>query len=100
MRWAYLCLVMKTEHNLQNVHCGSMRVSTKDMASTNTLWIHTSMSKGKNATMNNAQWSYIMRKRIATNQYKVDLCDSKSTSMMTILESIKYSTNPYRILGM
>jgi hypothetical protein len=36
---------------------------------------------------------------IATNHYKADLCDSKSTNMMTILESIQYSNYPYRNLG-
>ena len=47
------------------VHCGSMQVSTKDMATTNT------------------QWSYAMRENIATDQYKVDLCDSENISMMS-----------------
>ena len=82
------------------VHCGYMQVSTKDMAMTNTLWIHTSITKGQNAATNNTQWTYIIRKNIAIEQYKVDLCDSKSTSMMTILESKKYSTNPHQKLGM
>ena len=77
-----------------------MWVSTKVMAMTNTLWIHTSMTKGQNAATNYTHWGYIMRKNIATNQYKVDLCDSKSTNMMTILESIKYSINLHRNLGM
>ena len=49
--------------------------------------------------MNHTQWSYLMKNLIATDQYKVDLCDSKSTGMMTILESIKYSNDPDRSLG-
>ena len=50
--------------------------------------------------MNNTQWSYAMRKNIATDQYKVDLCDDKSTNMMIILESIKYYINIHHNLGM
>ena len=86
------------KYSHQKVHCGSMRVSTKDMAMTITYWIHTSMNKSKKSATNNTQWSYVMRNIIATDQHKVDLYESKSTCMMTILESIKCSSNPYHVL--
>lgn len=77
-----------------------MRVSTKDRATTNTQWIHTTMTNRTKCSQNNTHWSYVMRDNIATDQYKVDLCDSKSTNVMTILESIKYSINLHRNLEM
>ena len=85
---------------LPKVHCRCMPVSTKDMATTNTQLIHISMTN--RTKRSHEQYTVELRheKNITTNQYKVDLCDSKSTSMMTILESIKYSINLHHNLGM
>ena len=65
-----------SEHGCQPIHCRSMEAMTKEMATRDTMWIHTFMTQLTRSHKRIQMWIYGRNKYIAMDQYNVDLCDN------------------------
>ena len=78
------------------------KILTSDMAIDNTMWIHTFMTQLCHI---HKKYTVELRyeKSIATNQYKLELCDNiyiiEISNMVVILESFTYSSDLHHIFG-